>query len=78
MLRIKSDPSTQNPNYVPLKSVSIESKIRSFGVDVIITQLFRNDEKQPIEAVYCFPVEENAAVYIHLLQKSMIEKFMLN
>jgi hypothetical protein len=30
---------------------------------VNITQLFRNDEKQPIEAVYCFPIEENAAIY---------------
>jgi len=48
---------------VALKSVSIDAKIRSFGVDVTITQLFRNDEKQPIEAVYCFPIEENAAIY---------------
>jgi hypothetical protein len=30
---------------------------------VTITQLFRNDETKPIEAVYCFPIEEQAAIY---------------
>ncbi|CAF3076197.1 unnamed protein product [Rotaria sp. Silwood2] len=63
MLRIKSDASTREQKYVALKSVAIVSKIRSFGADVSITQLFRNDENQPIEAVYCFPIEENAAIY---------------
>jgi len=64
MLRIKStSSSSQVKQYVPLKSISIKSKIRSFGADVVITQLFRNDETQPIEAVYCFPIEENAAIY---------------
>ncbi|CAF1345512.1 unnamed protein product, partial [Rotaria sordida] len=63
MLRIKSDTSTRDQKYVALKSVTIVSKIRSFGADVSITQLFRNDENQPIEAVYCFPIEENAAIY---------------
>ncbi|CAF4668073.1 unnamed protein product, partial [Rotaria sp. Silwood1] len=63
MLRIKSDTSTRDQKYVALKSVAIVSKIHSFGADVSITQLFRNDENQPIEAVYCFPIEENAAIY---------------
>jgi hypothetical protein len=63
MLRIKSNSSSQTQQYVALKSISIKSKIHSFGADVNITQLFRNDEKQPIEAVYCFPIEENAAIY---------------
>jgi Ca-activated chloride channel family protein len=63
MLRIKSDATTRDQKYVALKSVSVDSKIRSFGADVSITQLFRNDENQPIEAVYCFPIEENAAIY---------------
>lgn len=63
MLRIKSTINTQNEKYVVLKSISVVAKIRSFGVNVNITQLFRNDENQPIEAVYCFPTEENAAIY---------------
>lgn len=63
MLRIKSTVHKQNEKYVALKSVSIDTKIRSFGADVNITQLFRNDENQPIEAVYYFPIEENAAIY---------------
>jgi len=63
MLLIKSNSSSQIGQYVPLKSISINSKIRLFGADVIITQIYRNDEKQPIEAVYSFPIEENAAIY---------------
>ncbi|CAF1087603.1 unnamed protein product [Didymodactylos carnosus] len=63
MLRVKLDASVKDQKYVALKSVSVDSKIRSFCADVSITQLFRNDEKQPIEAVYCFPIEENAAIY---------------
>jgi hypothetical protein len=59
MLRIKQNPQ----QYVPLKRVNIAATIRSFAVNVNITQIFRNDETTPIEAVYCFPVEEQAAIY---------------
>jgi len=48
---------------VPLKRVKIEAIIRSFAADVSITQVFHNDEDTPIEVVYCFPIEEQAAVY---------------
>ncbi|CAF4414210.1 unnamed protein product, partial [Rotaria magnacalcarata] len=51
------------PEYVSLKHVTVEATIRSFAADVIIKQVFRNDEATPIEAVYCFPIEEQAAVY---------------
>jgi hypothetical protein len=63
MLRIKPVSTSQKQQYVALKSVSVGSKVRSFGADVSITQLFQNDENQPIEAVYCFPIEGNAAIY---------------
>ncbi|CAF1067254.1 unnamed protein product [Rotaria sordida] len=54
----------RNPEqYVPLKRVNIAAIIRSFAADVRITQVFRNDETTPIEAVYCFPIEEQAAIY---------------
>ncbi|CAF4112423.1 unnamed protein product [Rotaria sp. Silwood2] len=51
------------PLYVPLKKVHVDATIRSFAADVTITQVFRNDENVPIEAVYFFPIEEQAAVY---------------
>ncbi|CAF3668887.1 unnamed protein product [Adineta steineri] len=71
MLRIKPNPTTsilvphrqQQTEYVPLKKVSIDATIRAFAADVTITQVFRNDEKTSIEAVYCFPIEEQAAIY---------------
>jgi hypothetical protein len=67
MLRIKRDPQasihTQEESFVPLKRVNVEATVRSFAADVTITQVFRNDETKPIEAVYCFPIEEQAAIY---------------
>ncbi|CAF0840024.1 unnamed protein product [Adineta ricciae] len=73
MLRIKSillggnNVSVQD-KFVPLKEVHIEGKIHSFAADVTIKQIFRNDENNPIEAVYCFPIEEQAAVYKFIAQ----------
>ncbi|CAF1033410.1 unnamed protein product [Adineta steineri] len=69
MLRIKRDVSVpgvfaqEQSQYVPLKRVSVDSTIRAFAADVTITQVFRNDKTVPIEAVYCFPIEEQAAIY---------------
>ena len=67
MLRIIRDRKipvvTQEQSFVPLKRVNVEATIRSFAADVTITQVFRNDETTPIEAVYCFPIEEQAAIY---------------
>jgi hypothetical protein len=55
--------------YVPRKKVTVEATIHSFAADVTITQVFRNDEKTPIEAVYCFPIEEQAAIYSFVAQR---------
>ncbi|CAF2453889.1 unnamed protein product [Rotaria sp. Silwood2] len=67
MLRIKQESSfsTQQPEqqYVPLKKVHVEAYINSFAADVTVKQTFRNDDTKPIEAVYCFPIEEQAAIY---------------
>ncbi|CAF1201943.1 unnamed protein product [Adineta steineri] len=59
MLQFKQN----SQQYVPLKRVNVVATIRSFAVDVSITQLFRNEETTSIEAVYCFPIEEQAAIY---------------
>ncbi|CAF0995129.1 unnamed protein product [Adineta steineri] len=49
--------------YVPLRNVSVEAWIDTFAADVTVTQVFVNEEKTNIEAVYVFPIDENAAVY---------------
>ena len=59
MLRL----ADQRLKNIPLKQVNIISKIYSFAANVTIIQLFQNEEQTSIEAVYCFPIEENAAVY---------------
>ncbi len=43
--------------------MSVKANIHSFAANVTVKQLFRNDEATPIEAVYCFPIEEQAAIY---------------
>ncbi|CAF0856477.1 unnamed protein product [Didymodactylos carnosus] len=59
MLR-RANGSSKN---IPLKQIKVSTKIHSFAADVTITQFFHNEEQTSIEAVYCFPIEENAAVY---------------
>ncbi|CAF1612768.1 unnamed protein product, partial [Didymodactylos carnosus] len=59
MLRVQN----QSIKHIPLKQVKVQAKIHSFAADVTITQLFQNNEQTSIEAVYCFPIEENAAIY---------------
>ncbi|CAF2933261.1 unnamed protein product [Rotaria sp. Silwood2] len=72
MLRIKPNSSFSSQQsarqYVPLKQVSIEAYIKSFAADVTIKQIFCNDDTIPIEAVYCFPIEEQAAIYSFIAQ----------
>ncbi|HYN01874.1 MAG TPA: VIT domain-containing protein, partial [Vicinamibacteria bacterium] len=46
----------------PLVGVRVEAEIRDYGVRVVVIQRYRNDESQPIEAVYKFPLDEAAAV----------------
>ncbi len=43
--------------FVPLHNVSVEAWIDSFAADVTLTQVFVNREKNPIEAIYVFPIE---------------------
>jgi hypothetical protein len=62
MLRVKQN-YLSTGQYVPLKQVIIEASIYLFAADVTIKQIFRNNERTSIEAVYCFPIEEQAAIY---------------
>jgi hypothetical protein len=47
---------------IPLVGVTAEAWIRDYACRVVLTQRFRNDETQPLEAVYKFPLDEGAAV----------------
>ena len=47
---------------VPLKSVNIEARTCGFVSDVTVKQSYVNVENNPIEVIYMFPIEEEAAV----------------
>jgi Ca-activated chloride channel family protein len=47
---------------VPLLGVNVEAEVKDLASRVVMTQRYRNQETNPIEAVYVFPLEEGAAV----------------
>lgn len=47
---------------VPLVGVEVAAEVRGAASRVRLTQRYRNDEAQPIEAVYVFPLDEGAAL----------------
>ena len=53
---------TREEATVPLTGVSVVADIVGLCARVTITQRYENREKQPIEAVYVFPLDEGAAV----------------
>ncbi|MBS1797233.1 MAG: VWA domain-containing protein [Acidobacteria bacterium] len=46
----------------PLKHTAVKAEISGFLARVTVTQEFANDFAEPIEAVYTFPLSQNAAV----------------
>jgi Ca-activated chloride channel homolog len=54
------DPETDR---LPLKSTKAKVNIAGVISDVTITQVYKNEGKKPIEAVYVFPASTRAAVY---------------
>ncbi|NTV83621.1 MAG: trypsin, partial [Bacteroidales bacterium] len=54
------DPETDR---LPLKSTKADVNIAGVIADVTITQVYINEGKYPIEAVYVFPASTRAAVY---------------
>lgn len=47
---------------IALRRVEVQAEVRDVAVHLTLTQVYRNDENRPIEALYCFPVDEGAAV----------------
>jgi Ca-activated chloride channel family protein len=48
---------------LPLKSTSADVKVVGVMADVIVTQVYKNEGKKPLEAIYIFPASTRAAVY---------------
>jgi hypothetical protein len=44
------------------KRKSVEAEIKDYSTRVVLIQRYRNDESEPIEAVYKFPMDDAAAV----------------
>jgi Ca-activated chloride channel family protein len=58
---VKSDdPSVDQ---FPLKSTSADVKVVGIIADVVVTQVYKNEGKKPLEAIYVFPASTQAAVY---------------
>lgn len=58
---IKSDdPSVDR---LPLKATSADVKIAGMIADVKVVQVYRNEGKRPLEALYVFPASTRASVY---------------
>ena len=58
---VKSDdPETDQ---LPLKSTSVKVDISGVIADVVVTQVYKNEGKRPLEAIYVFPASTRAAVY---------------
>jgi len=53
---------TASPGLLPLKHTEVKAEISGFVAEVRVTQVFGNLADAPIEAVYVFPLPENAAV----------------
>jgi Ca-activated chloride channel family protein len=58
---IKSDDLATDQ--LPLKSTSAKVDISGVIADVKVTQVYKNEGKRPIEAIYVFPASTRAAVY---------------
>jgi len=58
---VKSDDPDLDP--LPLQSTSAHVRISGVIADVAVTQVYKNEGKRPIEAIYIFPASTRAAVY---------------
>lgn len=61
-LQMLPDGETKTPRILPLKHTEVKVEISGFVAEVEVTQIFENPAEKPIEAIYVFPLPENAAV----------------
>ena len=57
--------NSENPDTdrLPLKSTQAAVTISGVIADVVVTQVYKNDGRKPLEAIYIFPASTRAAVY---------------
>jgi Ca-activated chloride channel family protein len=57
--------NSDNPDTdrLPLKSTSASVNISGVIADVLVTQVYKNEGKNPLETIYIFPASTRAAVY---------------
>ncbi|XP_029111173.1 von Willebrand factor A domain-containing protein 5A-like isoform X4 [Scleropages formosus] len=58
---------------VPLKSVSVEVGVQGHVASVNSTLQYENQESNPVEAIFIFPMDSNAAVYRFLARIGDVE-----
>ena len=58
---VKSD--SPQVDQLPLKSTSARVHIAGVIADVLVTQIYKNEGRDPLEALYVFPASTRAAVY---------------
>ncbi len=58
---VKSD--EPGVDQLPLKSTTGDVKVAGVIADILVTQVYKNEGKRPIEAIYVFPASSKAAVY---------------
>lgn len=58
---VKSD--DPEVDQLPLKSTSAKVHVAGVIANVIVTQVYRNEGKRPLEAIYIFPASTKASVY---------------
>ncbi len=56
------DPKTKQVVPLPLKHTDVKAEVSAFVAKVLVEQQFQNPFKEKIEAVYVFPLPEDAAV----------------
>ena len=52
----------QNGSRIPLESINIHVDVQGFTAYVVASMKYTNKEENPIEAIYIFPLDEQAAV----------------
>ena len=57
------DSDNPDTDRLPLKSTLATVNISGVIADVLVTQVYKNDGKKPLEAIYIFPASTRAAVY---------------
>lgn len=59
----KSHKNDNELDDLPLKSTKVSVKIAGMIADVSVEQVYTNEAKKPIEAIYVFPLSDKSAVY---------------